>query len=82
MQPGKNNLGAGDAFFRVDIHGHTATVVLHSQRTVLEYRDFYLVGVPCHRLVNAVVDDFLGEVVRPCGIGIHARALAHRVKPA
>jgi len=32
------------------------------------------------RLINTVVDDFLREVVGSLCIGVHARALAHRVQ--
>jgi len=39
-----------------------------------------LLACPGQRLVDAVVDDFLGQVVGPRGVGVHARALAHRVE--
>ena len=34
------------------------------------------------RLVDTVVDDLVGEVIRPAGVGIHAGAAAHRVETA
>ena len=40
-----------------------------------------LVGVAGQGLVDAVVDDLLGEVVGSRGVGVHARALSHGLKP-
>src|SRR5690606_36316628 len=38
------------------------------------------IAVAAERLVDAVIDDFLRQVIGPRGVGVHARALAHRVQ--
>src|SRR5690606_3387606 len=80
VQLGEDQLDAGDAFFRVDVHRHAAAVVDHFQRVVLVEDHLDGRGVAGQRLVDAVVDDFLGQVVGARGVGVHARALAHRVQ--
>jgi len=42
--------------------------------------DMHRLGVAGQGFVDAVVDDFLGKVVRPAGVGVHAGAFAHRVE--
>src|SRR5690606_16473029 len=70
---------AGLALLGVDVDRHAAAVVGTGQRTVLGQDHVDLVGVAAQRLADAVVDDFLGEVVRPRGIRVHTRAFAHGV---
>ncbi|MNC52548.1 hypothetical protein D3C75_1019000 [compost metagenome] len=80
MQLGEDQLDAADALLRVDVHRHAATIVEHLQRVVGVEDHLHRLGVPGQRLVDAVVDDFLGQVVGPAGVGVHARALAHRIE--
>ena len=80
MQLGKDQFDARYAFFRVDIHRHATAIVEHFQRIVLVEDHLDRLGVPGQGFVDAVVDDFLGQVVGACGVGVHARALAHRVE--
>src|SRR3989338_10565498 len=37
-------------------------------------------GMPRRCFVDAVVDEFLGQVVGPASVGVHARAFSHRVE--
>ncbi len=80
VQLGEDQLDTGHALFRVDIHRHAASVVGHFQGMIGVQDDLHRLRVPGQGFVDAVVDDFLGKVVRPTGVGVHARAFAHRVE--
>ncbi len=80
MEFGEDQLDAGNAFFRVNVHRHAATVITDFQRVIGVQDDLHRFGMPGQGFVDAVVDDFLGEVVWPSGVGVHAGALAHRVE--
>ncbi|MNQ56832.1 hypothetical protein D3C85_709670 [compost metagenome] len=80
MQLGEDQLDAGHPFLGVDIHRHAAAVVEYLQGIVLVEDHLHALGVAGQGLVHAVVDDFLGQVVGPRGVGVHARALAYRVE--
>lgn len=80
MQLGKDQLDARHALFRVDVHRHAAAVVDDFQRVVLVQDHLHALRVAGQGFVDAVVDDFLGQVVGAGGVGVHPRALAHRVE--
>ena len=80
MQLGEDQLDARHAFFRVDVHRHAATVVGHLAAAVGVQDHGNLARVAGQGFVDAVVDDFLGQVVGAGGVGVHPRALAHRVE--
>ncbi len=80
VQLGEDQLDARHTLFRVNVHRHAATIVRHFQGMVGMEDDLYRLGVPGQGFVDAVVDDFLGKVVRPTGVGVHAGAFAHRVE--
>ena len=64
----------------MQVHRHAASVVGHLQRTVLVQHHVDTGRIAGDGLVDTVVDNFLGEMVGPFGLGVHARALAHRLK--
>ncbi len=80
MQLGEDQLDAGHTLFRVNVDRHATAVVADFQRMVGVQDDLHRFGVAGQGFVDAVVDDFLGEVVRPTGVGVHAGAFAHRVE--
>ena len=80
VQLGEDQLDAANALFRVDVDRHTAAVIGHFQGIVGMQDHLHRTGVTGQGFVDAVVDDFLGQVVGPAGVGVHARALAHRVQ--
>ena len=81
MQPGQDQLDAGDLFFRVDVHRHAAAVVADLAAAILVQGDLDAAGMPGQRLVHRVVDDFLRQMIGPGGVGIHARAALDRIQP-
>lgn len=80
VQLGEDQLDTGHALFRVDVHRHAAAIVADLQRMVGVEDHLHRTGVARQGFVDTVVDDFLGQVVRPAGVGVHARPLADRVK--
>ena len=80
VQSREDQLDATDAIFRVDVHRHATAVVLHLDRAVGEQGDADARCMAGQRLVDAVVDHFLNELVGARGIGVHARSLAYRVE--
>ena len=82
VQPREDQFDPGHPFFGVDIHRHTAPIVDHFQCIVLMQDHRHAARMTGQRLVDAVVYDFLGQVVGSGGIGVHARAATHRVQTA
>jgi len=80
MQPREDELDAGQLLLRVDIHRHAAAVVGDLQRAVLERHHLDEVAVTRQRLIDAVVDDLVREMVGPRGVGVHAGAASHRLE--
>ena len=80
VQLAEDQLHAGDPFLRVDVHRHAATVVDHLEGLILVQDHLQIAGVTRQRLVDAVVDDLLAEVIGPGGVGVHAGAATHRFK--
>ncbi|MNI78489.1 hypothetical protein D3C73_1348640 [compost metagenome] len=64
----------------MNVHRHATAVIADFQGMVGMQDDLHRLGVTGQGFVDAVVDDFLGEVVRPTGVGVHAGAFAHRVE--
>ena len=77
VQRAEDDLYPGHTLLRVDIHRHAAAVVGHRDRAIAVQDHVDLAGMAGQGLVDAVVDDFLGQVVGAGGVGVHARALAH-----
>ncbi len=80
VQAGEDQLDARDAFFRMDIHRHAAAVVGDFYRAVGMDDHFDRLRMAGERLVDRVVDDFLRQMVRARGVGVHARAALDGVK--
>ena len=80
VQLAEDELDGWHPLFRVDIHRHAATIVDHLQRLILIQDHLNGARVTGQRLIHAVVDDLLSQVVRTAGIGIHAGTTAHRLE--
>ena len=59
---------------------HAAAIVAHLQRMVGVEDHLHRAGVAGQGFVDTVVDHFLGQVIGPTGVGVHARPLADRIK--
>ena len=64
VQPGEDQLDAGDLLLRVDVHRHAAAVVGHLAAAVGVQGHLDAARVPGQRLVHRVVDHLLRQVVR------------------
>ena len=83
VEVGQDHLDPGHALLGVDVHRHAAAVVGSTSSEPSAYRMTVIVaGMAGQGLVDAVVDDLLGQVVGAGGVGVHPRALAHRVEAA
>ena len=82
VQARENQLDAADLFLRVDVDRHAAAVVLDLAGAVLVQRDIDVVAMAIDGFIDAVVDDLVREMIRPRGVGIHARPPANRVQAA
>ena len=80
VQAGEDQFDAGDLLLRVDVHGHAAAVVADLAAAVLEQHDVDGSRVPGQCLVHRVVDDFLRQMIRARGVGVHAGAAFDRVQ--
>ena len=78
VQLGEYQLDHRNAFERMQPHGNAAAVVAHGKRAVVV--DVYVdgVGITAERFVGGIVDDFLADVGRAFGTGVHARAFFNR----
>jgi hypothetical protein len=81
MQAGEDQLDAADLFLGMDIDGHASPVIANLERAVLENSDVDLLRVAAEGLIDAVVDDFVREMIRPGCVGVHARAAPNRLQP-
>ena len=77
VQAGEDELDAAHFLLGMDVDRHAAAVVRDLQGAVLEEGDVDLLAVAGDRLIDAVVDDLVGQVVGPRGVRVHARAAAH-----
>ena len=80
MEPGQNQLDPWELFFFMQVNRHTATIVSHRHGSIFTQNDSDFAGVTFQRLINAVVDDFLRQMIGPGGVRVHARALLDGVK--
>ena len=78
---GKNQLDTANALGLVNIDRHPAPVVFHFNRAVFAQGESQRFRMSCERLVDAIVDYLLHEVVGARGIGIHAGSLTYGVEP-
>jgi len=81
VQAREDHLDARHALALVLVHRHAAAVVADRERTVLIEHHVNAPGVAGDGLVHGVVDDFLRQMIRPGGVGVHPRALTHRFEP-
>ena len=44
--------------------------------------DLDVLAVAADRLIDTVVDDFVGEMIRSAGVGVHPRPATHGVEAA
>ena len=80
VQLGEDEFDAGEPVFGVDVHGHAAPVVHHFDGTVVVERDVDVGAEAVQHFVDAVVHDFLNEMVGAAGVRVHARPTAHRIE--
>ena len=78
MQAGEDNLDCRHLFFRMHADRNATPVILDADATVDILRDHDLLGVAAQRFIGGVVDDFLDDVQRIFGAGVHAGALLDR----
>ena len=81
MQAREDDLDAGQLFARMLIHRHAAPVIRDRDRAVPVQTDLDLRGITGNGLVHAVIHDLLHQMIGPAGVGVHAGALTHRIKP-
>jgi hypothetical protein len=79
VEAGQNDLDPGYFFAGVLVDRHASAIVPNFDGAVGVQGNVNFRTVASDSLVNAVIDDFLNEMIRPAGIGIHARPLSHRV---
>ena len=82
MQAGQYQLDARHLLLRMDVYGHAAPVVGDLERAVRMHGHLDEPAVPGQGLVHAVVHDFVGEMIRPRGVGVHARPAADGLQTA
>ena len=82
VQAGQNEFDARNFFLRVNIDRHATAIVADFDGAILVHRHFDFLAVAGERLVDTVVDDFVGEMVWPGRIRIHARPAPHGLKAA
>ncbi len=84
VQPGHDELDAGQPGLRLHIDRDAAAVVPDLSRMIRVQHDLDVRAVPSQRLVHGVVDDLPQAVQEPAAVGgadVHPRALADSLKP-
>ena len=80
MQPGEHQFNDRGFFFRVHAKRNTAPVVVNADGTIGEQRDSDFFAMTGQRFIGGVVDDFLDDVQRIVGAGVHAGSLFDRLE--
>jgi len=76
----KNELEGAYAFPGMDAHGNSAPVILYADDITLFKDDQNTVAKTRHGLIDAVIDDFINEMmesIRSGGTDIHTRSFSH-----
>ncbi len=74
VQPRQNKFDARNFFLRMFVDRHAPTIVLHFDRAIRVQSDFDLFAMACKRLIDAVIDHFMCQVIRSGCICIHSRS--------
>lgn len=82
VESGQDQFDARQPFLFMEIDWHTAAIVFNTQRTIGVKHHVNTAGVSGEGFIHTVIDHFLGQVVRTTGVGVHSRALTHRVQAA
>jgi hypothetical protein len=80
VQARENDFDDRHAFFRVQAERNAAAVVFDRDRMVRVQRDRDLPAVAAEGLVRRVVDNFLNDVQRIFGAGVHPGPLLDRLQ--
>ncbi len=80
VQAREDQLHAADLLLRMHVHGHAAPIIGHLERLILVQRDADGLAMPRDGLIDRVVDDLVGQVIRPRGVGVHAGPAPHRIQ--
>ena len=70
MKHGHDHFHSRDPQILVNIHRHTASVVLHSDAVIVMNGDFHFGGIPRQCFVDTVVHHFVHQVMQSAGTGI------------
>jgi len=84
MQLGHDDFKCRYIFLFVQPDGNAAAVIHDRNAVVRVNDDLYQVAEPCHGLVDAIIDDFIDEMVQPGDIDIsdvHGRTFADGFQP-
>jgi hypothetical protein len=63
------------------VDGHTTAIVRDFKRAVFINYNVEFFAVTRKRFIDAVVDDFMGQVIWPRRIGVHAWPAPYRLQP-
>ena len=77
MQAREDQLDAAYFFLWVDVDRHSSPIVDYLDGAVFVESHVNLFAVPRDSLIDAVVDNFVCQMVGPRGVGVHARSTAH-----
>ena len=81
VQTAEDQFHCRNALFRVNVHRHAAAIIDNFQRLIGMQNDIHALRVTCQRFIHAVINNFLAQMVRAGGVGIHPRTAANRLKP-
>ncbi|MBA7715745.1 hypothetical protein ES703_124801 [subsurface metagenome] len=85
VEHGHHRLQSRGAGYRVDLNGYPPAVIGDRHPTIIEYGHLHPIARSGHRLIDAVINDLLHQVMEPPLPGapdIHPRAPAHRLHSA
>ena len=80
MQPGKHEFDHRGFFLWVHTKRNTAPVVVYADGAIGKQGDSDFFAVTGQRFIGGVVDDFLDDVQRVVGAGVHAGSLLDRLE--
>jgi len=75
-----DDFNARHIFTRMHVYWHASAIIAYLKRSIIVINDIDPVGESGNCLIDCIIDNFLGQMVRPRSIGIHSGSASDRIE--
>jgi hypothetical protein len=75
-----DDLNARHIFTAMHVDWHASAIVTYLKRSIIVINDTDSGGEPGDCFINGIINDLLGQMIRPRGIGIHSGSASDRIE--